>query len=104
MRSGMCDVGRHSRGDFVTRVSMQLASNPSPTTSAQWRIHAWPEADQQAVASTFSNSRQFEMYAKPHLLLRLIVIRNICQKVKHFLESRARTWDCGAMGREVAGL
>ena len=57
-----------------------------------------------SMASTFSNSTPFEMYAKAHLLLRVTVIRNICQKFNHFLESRARTWDCGAMGREVAGL
>ena len=33
----------------------------------------------------YIEQRQFEMYAKAHLIWRLMVIQNLCHKVRHFL-------------------
>ena len=64
MRGGMCDVGRHNRGHFFTRVSMQLASNPSPTTFAQRQIHALPEAAHEWHA-LFATQRNLRCMRRP---------------------------------------
>ena len=45
MRSGMCDVGRHSRGDFVTRASMQLATKNVRWQEATPSRHPFPQLD-----------------------------------------------------------